>query len=405
MGPGKPATETRSRPSAVGPGRVVESLQLARAEADRLDRRQRVLTLTSSAVLAILAIRAVVGLLVPTLNPGGSALLLAAPLALGFAAALVGLIVARRWARRLADLRQDIFWLEFVRAAMDHESISPVMLHPYRLMHEEQDTPVLIVRRPELLRDERTADRPATPPRRRWEIPVWRAASMGVAALVAGLVLAMASLRDTSEPERYYWTFTERENRSLRDLGFITATDQAGTWLLQDHEHATGGRALVNYAGQPNERPALAVTAALRPRDVRVATRCKVKSPGTACGLVFRFHDPENHYVAHVNAASGHVSLCAVIAGFERTIQELSADISRDIWQELAVEARADNIVVSWNGKRVIDVHDPTLSNAGGVGLWVPAADVAFFDELSVEYLPSSPHPMDLFPFLLKRRT
>jgi hypothetical protein len=121
--------------------------------------------------------------------------------------------------------------------------------------------------------------------------------------------------------------------------------------------------------------------------------------------LVFRFHDPANYYVAHVNAASGHVSLGAVIAGFERTIQELPADISGDIWQELAVEARADNIVVSWNGKKVIDVHDPTLSNAGGVGLWVPSADIAFFDELSVESLPSSPHPMDLFPFLLRRRT
>jgi len=60
---------------------------------------------------------------------------------------------------------------------------------------------------------------------------------------------------------------------------------------------------------------------------------------------------------------------------------------------------------VFWNGKKVIDAHDVALPNPGGVGLWVPSTDVAFFDELTVELLPSSTHPVELFPFLLRKLT
>ena len=389
---------------AVSRARAAESFQFARREADRLLRRQRLLSMTCYAGLVLLSMRAIAALLFPTLNPGGSAVLLAIPLGLGLVAALVGLGVARRWQSRLADLRQDIFWLEFVLTAVEHESIPTVLMHPYRGEHEGQAAPVVLVRRPDLFRWERSAQEPA-PPHRRLSGAPWRTALAVATALVAVLLLAVSfgEPRDTLSSERLRWTFME-PTPNVGDLGLVTPVERAGMWQLEDHEHATGGRALVNHAGDASEGPALALTSA-QPRDVRVTTRCKVEAKGTACGLVFRFHDGANYYVADVNAASGRVSLAVVAVGSERTIQQLPAEIKGGVWQELAVEARSDNILVFWNGKKVIDVHDVALPNPGGVGLWVPSTDVAFFDELTVELLPSSTPPVELFPFLLRKRT
>jgi len=139
---------------------------------------------------------------------------------------------------------------------------------------------------------------------------------------------------------------------------------------------------------------------------VRAATRCKVEQPlpstqGTACGLVFRFHDAQRFYVAHADQAAREVSLGVVVDGVERRIAHVPADVSGN-WQELAVEARGEKLAVSWNGKRVIEVRDATLGTSGQVGLWAPSASIALFDELTVETLPEEVHPLELVPVLLK---
>jgi hypothetical protein len=49
----------------------------------------------------------------------------------------------------------------------------------------------------------------------------------------------------------------------------------------------------------------------------------------------------------------------------------------------------------------MIDVHDPSLPNAGRAGLWSPPAGAAHFDELSIGTLEPVTHPTELLPFLL----
>ncbi len=216
-------------------------------------------------------------------------------------------------------------------------------------------------------------------------------------ALVFAIVLVLSSFGDGSSARR--WSFTE-QGSSVHDLGLATPTELAGAWQLEDHEHATGGRALVNAAGVADGPPALAVSD-MRARDVRAATRCKVAADGTACGLVFRFHDAERFYVARADQASREVSLGVVVDGVERRIAHVPSDVS-GAWQELAIEARAAELSVTWNGKRVIAVRDATLRDSGKVGLWAPSASVALFDELTVETLPVELHPLELVPVLLK---
>jgi hypothetical protein len=58
--------------------------------------------------------------------------------------------------------------------------------------------------------------------------------------------------------------------------------------------------------------------------------------------------------------------------------------VPRDRWSELRVDARADHLVVQWNGQQVIDARDPTFPEAGRVGVWTKADSVTAFDDLTV---------------------
>jgi hypothetical protein len=214
----------------------------------------------------------------------------------------------------------------------------------------------------------------------------WSAARV---AVYVGLVVLVASLvAPVFETERHRWTFTEAV-RDVSSLGFATPMEQAGEWLVQHHQQATGGRALVNRRGLPEKSAALALAPLRSTHSIRVVTRCKVEKghPAQSCGVVFRFEDARNHHVARVDAIEQSVVLQAVVQGAERTVARVHAAIAADVWQEIAVEVRGDRVLVHLNGRELIDTRDATLAAGGTVGLWAPSTCVAYFDELTVEML------------------
>ena len=99
------------------------------------------------------------------------------------------------------------------------------------------------------------------PPARSHRPPswAWRAATLVGVTVVLGLMVALLGDRTKADVEPRRWTFTE-ENVEVAELGLATPVISGGRWLLEDHAHATGGRALVNHAGDPSNGPALAVT-------------------------------------------------------------------------------------------------------------------------------------------------
>lgn len=389
MGPPRSSTTPPDRAPEAGSDGVGAALRRARAEADRLDRRQRAVAVGSMTLVAAAAARAIVGLVVPAAHLGGSPVVLAAALGIAFALGLAGIVLARRWAERAARMRLEVFWLEVTQTALDREALLAAVL-PGRVAATWKDASPANDARPAAARE--TIDAPSG------NGGLWIAA----AAMIA--VLLGAALRGPAAPARQSWTFTEQA-ASPADLGLATPVDRAGPWSLEDHEHATGGRALVNRAGAPDERPALAVATSLRARDLRAATRCKVASAASACGLVFRYRDERNHYIARIDGASATVSLAAVVDGAERLVSARAIDASPGAWHQLGVEARGDHLVVTWNGRDAIDARDGALPGEGAIGLWVPAAGVALFDELTVEPLPVRSDLLDLAPLLGNKKS
>jgi len=80
-----------------------------------------------------------------------------------------------------------------------------------------------------------------------------------------------------------------------------------------------------------------------------------------------------------------------VKAGRRTQIAGWNGKVTTGVWHQLSLEATGDHLVVSWDGKPVIDTHDTTFSEAGKIGVWTKADSVTYFDDLTAAPLGSQP--------------
>jgi hypothetical protein len=99
-----------------------------------------------------------------------------------------------------------------------------------------------------------------------------------------------------------------------------------------------------------------------------------------AGGVVWRWKDGDNYYVARANALENNVSLYHTSAGSRRTIQYRDAPVAKDTWHTLRVDFKGAAIRVSLDGKAYIDVQDTHIRGAGKAGVWTKADSVTLFD-------------------------
>ena len=104
-----------------------------------------------------------------------------------------------------------------------------------------------------------------------------------------------------------------------------------------------------------------------------------------AGGVVWRYRDENNYYVARANAVENTVSVFKVENG--RKIP-LFADVKHPIpansWSILKVSARGSRFQVFVDHRRVLEGRDATFSAPGRVGLWALGDSVVYFDDFRV---------------------
>ena len=102
-----------------------------------------------------------------------------------------------------------------------------------------------------------------------------------------------------------------------------------------------------------------------------------------AGGLVWRWKDGDNYYVARANALENNVSLYYTEGGRRNTLKYVNAPVARNVWHTLRVEYAGTRIKVLLNGKSYIEMDDAHIAGAGAVGVWTKADSVTAFDDFS----------------------
>ena len=108
-----------------------------------------------------------------------------------------------------------------------------------------------------------------------------------------------------------------------------------------------------------------------------------------AGGVVWRFKDRDDYYVARANALEDNVTIYHTVKGSRRSFQSVDTKVSSQTWHTLRVEFRVTHFTVSFDGRKLIEAEDDTIQGAGAVGVWTKADSVTHFDDFS--YGPLAP--------------
>ncbi len=102
-----------------------------------------------------------------------------------------------------------------------------------------------------------------------------------------------------------------------------------------------------------------------------------------AGGLIWRFKDGNNYYVARANALENNVSLYHTQNGRRITIKYVNAPVAANQWHTLRVDFADKAIKVALDGKPYIAAENEQIAGAGAVGVWTKADSVTAFDDFS----------------------
>ncbi len=102
-------------------------------------------------------------------------------------------------------------------------------------------------------------------------------------------------------------------------------------------------------------------------------------------GLVWRYQDANNYYVARMNPLEDNFRVYKVVGG-KRSKEFQSADVKVPAgeWHTLKIKHVGDHIECFLDGKKHLDVKDDSIDKAGKVGLWTKADAQTYFDNLKV---------------------
>lgn len=109
-----------------------------------------------------------------------------------------------------------------------------------------------------------------------------------------------------------------------------------------------------------------------------------------AGGVVWRWRDANNYYVARAHALAGNVGAFKVVDGRRVDLTPVDGPIGSGgararvvsaVWHTLRVDFASEEFRVTLDGQRLFTVRDGALAEPGGVGVWSKADSVTEFQK------------------------
>jgi hypothetical protein len=161
-------------------------------------------------------------------------------------------------------------------------------------------------------------------------------------------------------------------------------------WQVRIERLLLDGKALVEASGQaePNRFP-LCIADGLAAKNAEVELAFVPHLGGTArtAGIVLRFADPQDFYLAEADAIAGSVRLLRVVNGERREIAEHAAVLIADKAQTLKIGIVDDSFRVSLDGEVLLEARDSAIATPGRFGVSSRADSQTSFGDLFITVL------------------
>ncbi|HET9924657.1 MAG TPA: hypothetical protein VFS98_11120 [Methylomirabilota bacterium] len=113
-----------------------------------------------------------------------------------------------------------------------------------------------------------------------------------------------------------------------------------------------------------------------------------------AGGVVWRWLDADNYYVARGNALEDNVVAYKVVKGRRTDLTPVGmppgtygvkAPVAAGAWHTLRVDCAGSEFAITYDGRRLFTVHDETFPGPGAVGVWSKADSITEFQNFNYE--------------------
>ena len=103
-------------------------------------------------------------------------------------------------------------------------------------------------------------------------------------------------------------------------------------------------------------------------------------------GVVWRYQDADNYYVARMNPLEDNFRVYKFVAGKRsKEFESAEVKIPAGTWHALKIKHVGEHIECFVDGKKYLDVKDDAITKAGKVGVWTKADAQTHFDQFVVK--------------------
>ena len=207
----------------------------------------------------------------------------------------------------------------------------------------------------------------------------------GMAKIIAGL--AMAALATAAQAETVGF---DGDPAGALPAGWVCGSTGGGTphWSVEADPTAPSRPNVLKQSGKGAFPWCVKQGTSLADGAVDVKFKPLTGREDQAGGVVWRWKDGDNYYVARANALENNVSLYYTERGSRRTIKYVDAPVPGNAWHTLRAEFKGTRIRVLLDGKAYIELDDSHIAGAGAVGVWTKADSVTAFDDFSYQAMP-----------------
>jgi hypothetical protein len=198
--------------------------------------------------------------------------------------------------------------------------------------------------------------------------------------ILAGVLMGMIAINAQAETENFDSVVV-----GALPLGWTTGVTGGGSprWAIETDATAPSKPNVLKQIGKGAFPWCVKSRVAITDGFVEVKFKPISGKQDQAGGLVWRWKDGDNYYVARANALENNVSLYYTEQGSRKTIKYVDAPVPGNVWHTLRVEFLAKRIKVSLDGKTYIELDDGHITGSGAVGVWTKADSVTAFDDFS----------------------
>lgn len=151
-------------------------------------------------------------------------------------------------------------------------------------------------------------------------------------------------------------------------------------WIVEKDTDAVSAPNILKQAGEADFPWCIRKAVELAKGTVEVHFKALSGQEDQAGGVVWRWKDANNYYIARANVLEDNIAVYHTKNGTRQTLKNIDMKVTGKEWHSLKVIFQNTKYTVFYDSKLVLEGSDEGLSEAGGVGVWTKADSVVAFD-------------------------